>query len=877
MFSGELHTTPLGDNLHLVAVTADTTLNGTSLKPDTTYSYDLEFDDFAGFPAIGTVTLATPKVFGPDGDVSRICYGKYWRPTFALPPALLKDLHILHGSCRKPHGGEGEIDALPHADIIIERYHDQPTHRPHQFYHTGDQIYADDVASVLLYMIDDASKQLFGWVEALNGLKPALSFAKESATEPLPEQPGYPTDLNNKYSIRPGQRLKVVQQLAGFSSDVAGSSHLIRFAEYSCMYLFAWSDVLWPTDSLPLPGLELDIYPSFGQVLPLAKTKVLQQVVLPGLGTAQNEMVTADKNTFDGQLDAIHKFRTTLPVVRRILANVPSYMMCDDHEVTDDWFIGHKWCQRVYGGIIGLETPDPNANPIEHNLFGRRVVQNGIAAFAVFQAWGNKPYDFRPPVGFTPFEGKPESALLGWLAKLAAERGQDQATWLGIQSKVLPSTRYSTLKQQGNAGGRETLILDVEGVLDYSFAITFNNFLLLAINSRTERGLVRLPIPRLGPALLHPEALRRQVRDKVAHLPSQVQITLVICPAPVFGHGIVEGLGQKAVAAFDNILVTPLPYPREEKARLNKGAGFINKILSPRTGLPLLTENDYVLPADTDSNEGGDREGWSFHPECMESLLKELSVCKKIVLFSGDVHYGFSPVVDYHRQPNADGYPEKAAFMQLVCSSMKNATGFQTNAMAAGFASGLMLFDPRGYTYGGWTKPGFHTYEHILTGTSMTDMLQKRVTPDNSNFFFTQLYTLGDLIDAVVDPPEWSYTIHFQSDGRDPVARLTYPGGDASGEFETSIPIENDPDNPQPFEPTIPAAPKSGKMMVNARYLTHYDWQRGSVGHNQIGQVFLDLDQDKRVYHYLWYKLPEQAEEVKAGPITQHILPIPPV
>jgi hypothetical protein len=82
-------------------------------------------------------------------------------------------------------------------------------------------------------------------------------------------------------------------------------------------------------------------------------------------------------------------------------------------------------------------------------------------------------------------------------------------------------------------------------------------FALLAINSRTERGLVENPKPRLGPALLHPDALNRQVKNQVQNLPSSVEITLVICPAPVFGHGIVEGFLQtKILLDFDNRMAT---------------------------------------------------------------------------------------------------------------------------------------------------------------------------------------------------------------------------------------------------------------------------------------------------------------------------------
>lgn len=867
MFAGNLQTTKLGDHIHLVAATAKriaaTALEpaiGMQLQPDITYSYDIEFDGFDGFPSFSLPNLATPGVFSIQGDLATLCYAPYWRPTFALPPADLKDLHILHGSCRKPHGGEGEIDALPHADTIIESTCKDTrftsikgaTTRPHQFYHTGDQIYADDVAGVLLYMLDDASKKLFGWVESLAPLKSELSFAKEDVMLGLPQDPGFANNPAIKYSIRAGQRLKTVQKLAGFSSDVAGDSHLIRFAEYACMYLFVWSDVLWPAYS---PTLGADIYPTFGEVMPGVPLKVTEHTVRiastpvgPVYGEgAPVERENPIKTKFNTEVESINKFHSTLPQVRRVLANVPSYMMCDDHEVTDDWFIGFKWCKRVYGHSLDGSLEDDGSLGRD-NLFGRRIIQNGLMSFALFQGWGNKPADFAVPSGSSPFLGKPESALLGWVAKLATERGQDQATWLAAQQTVLPATRYSTDKEQGNVAGRRTLELVAEGKLDYSFAITFNNFKLVAINSRTERGLVQTPAPQLGPALLHSRAMQRQVQQNMRNLPSTVQVVLVICPAPVFGHAIVEGMGQKAQAKVDNILSTPVP---------SNYKGIEHRLLGTNPGAAPFVDGEYKA-VETDWNEW-DREGWSFNEECMESLLKELSVGKKVVLFSGDVHYGFSPYVSYHRPPSTAtvGYPEKAAFIQLVCSSMKNSTVSKTNAGAAVFSSDLLeVLYPSGNTYAGWSGRGYHYYRHLLVGTSLAELLQKPYTPFEGDFFFTSIGA-DDSLTMLVDAADWSYTVKFALDERDTELRMAYPGADPNTAY-------------------TPPTGRLAKARYALEYSVKYNTQRLAVGHTQIGQVRLDLAQNK-VYHNFWYTLPGQSSVFGPGPITQHIIPIPPI
>ena len=71
---------------------------------------------------------------------------------------------------------------------------------------------------------------------------------------------------------------------------------------------------------------------------------------------------------------------TVLPAVRRVLANVPSLMIFDDHEITDDWNIDHAWVNSVYGKPAG-----------------RRAVTNGLLAYALCQHWGNKPAAFATP------------------------------------------------------------------------------------------------------------------------------------------------------------------------------------------------------------------------------------------------------------------------------------------------------------------------------------------------------------------------------------------------------------------------------------------------------------------------------------------------
>ena len=74
---------------------------------------------------------------------------------------------------------------------------------------------------------------------------------------------------------------------------------------------------------------------------------------------------------------SVYRWTQTLAKVRRLLANVPTYMSPDDHEVTDDWNFRQEWRDRVYT-----------------TLLGRVVIRNGIVAYALFQGWGSDPQRF---------------------------------------------------------------------------------------------------------------------------------------------------------------------------------------------------------------------------------------------------------------------------------------------------------------------------------------------------------------------------------------------------------------------------------------------------------------------------------------------------
>lgn len=176
MTSGLVNPSALGTSLFVYFLTA----TGATLSQGLIYKYNIKF-------GTGNVDLNSPGILNAlnssTGGLSMLLYSSGpSHPSFSLPPSNMNNLRILHGSCRKPHG-EGE-DALEIVDHMITSTVNDPLQRPHQFFMTGDQIYADDVADALLYMIIDASSTLMNWTESLPDILPT-------------------TDLNPVYPLKP--------------------------------------------------------------------------------------------------------------------------------------------------------------------------------------------------------------------------------------------------------------------------------------------------------------------------------------------------------------------------------------------------------------------------------------------------------------------------------------------------------------------------------------------------------------------------------------------------------------------------------------------------------------------------------------------------
>ncbi|HEX9963352.1 MAG TPA: hypothetical protein VGB04_00010 [Allosphingosinicella sp.] len=249
-------------------------------------------------------------------------------PCLILQDTKRRDLRAFTMSCRKLHGGG--FDA---AEAALNRFAISAldiSHRANALFLTGDQIYADDVAEVLAPRIQALGHELQGRVETLPGL-----------TRPLAA-----------YGL--GDRQDLVSNFAGFTSSDA-ANHLLTFGEFAATYLLAWngSDSIWGN----APASFAETYRAFGPS------------VRPRVGDWA--MRHAE------QAASVARGRRGSRAMRRLLANVPTYMIFDDHEVTDDWNLNADWTRAV------RRLP-----------LGERVVANALAAFWAFQGWGNNRDDY---------------------------------------------------------------------------------------------------------------------------------------------------------------------------------------------------------------------------------------------------------------------------------------------------------------------------------------------------------------------------------------------------------------------------------------------------------------------------------------------------
>jgi hypothetical protein len=770
---GTAPTVSVGQNLHIVAVTVPV-----KLVPGVVYTYDMFFDRHDGSVVQTSLAKAVvPTTFmsgaSPTPVTNPVSYPPYDLPSFSLPPATQNDLRVIHGSCRMPHGNGP--DALSILDDLIRATVQNAVERPHQLLLTGDQIYADDVAAVLLAQIMDASNTLLGIDPTKSGWQGEETLPSFGGSGAAPHKPSdYPPLCREDLLGSAG---------AGFTSaDLR--SHLMSLGEYLCMYLFTWSDVLWPTTSLSAVSdlvaaakVSMDI----GNWDPRDDEKRLRLA---------NDGVAAVSDRAD-----VIVFEQTLPKVRRALANIATYMICDDHDVTDDWNMTIRFCNAVYAKANGL---------------GRRIVQNALVAYALCQLWGNTPEQFQSDASNKPAAGR---QLLSALEKTTSA-GYDSASanlqWIvGVHTAETMKARTpeSVFHDQSTwltIGGQQ-----ISGdSLVYNFVYTGPAHQIVFTDTRSWRSYAYGDNATAD--LLPPDQISAQIP-------------------------LVPDLGDRVL-----FLVLSTNAPPVQPIRGVTRHDTLTTWMSSRF---------------TNDSHPDLYESWELPSLSLDRLLKRVTDKLKpdssnahygqCLILSGDVHHSFATRLVYratNRYGDTQPQTTSAVFAQLVASSFKkqndDTIGFQREGYfyVPNFLGNALIHKDMSEGYVGWNvAPGAAPYKvgsrEVSTPAAKSGAIHSVNIRDITNDAPTiQIYPMDKAVLAInlTRKPDYRYRFDYL----EPSAQ--------SMDFRVAVPI-----GPAPGPGATPdhrAAALQAFNAATANYRAHNQnaGPQKIIGRNNIGEITLD-------------------------------------
>ena len=457
-FEGQRHTRRLGDQLHIVVVTAP----GMYL-PGQIFSYDIELNNGTETKTLDDLELLKDGPVGGNIPHKALGYEPAMLPSFATCPPELTDLRIVHGSCRLPDNHR--VDAMVWIDDLIADGRTSATGRPHQLMLSGDQIYADEPGPVFLTIASNAGQSVLGT---------RRDSDEAVAKETLPfNGRNFPLDSQH---FRAGWRRDFVVNNTRFTS-IEAKSHVMGLGEFAGYYLLVWANTLWP-----------DTYPGEGAFLPSVPPPPMGYPV--GL-EAPKKIDEELKENYDKWIAYVKAFRDGLPLVRRALANVSTYMILDDHDVTDDWNLTALWKDRVYSTDLG-----------------RTIVRNALVSYAMFQAWGNDP---------AAFESGANKDLLDAIERLNPKDADN-----------FPDAQVAADLNQRL--GLTTMAESVEPTLKWHYHVDGPRHRLVVLDNRTRRGYVGRVTP---PQNIIPSRIADQIPE--GPLPAGLEVLVLVAPLVVFG------------------------------------------------------------------------------------------------------------------------------------------------------------------------------------------------------------------------------------------------------------------------------------------------------------------------------------------------------
>ena len=587
-------------------------------------------------------------------------------------------------------------------------------------------------------------------------------------------KPGAPTTSLSDFMLPadhpwfPSGRRLLQSMVDAQMTSTDGTSHLFAFGEFAAMYLSVWSNAVWTPHRDPLDAEILDL-PSAKEVLELPKwpdtistyvgtpfnleesrdalepeipgEDILEEVKernkeirkrnkakedsspfrdesYVGYKRKDNGKYTDDKGNpltaeehtakrLESLKVSVRKERRRLTLfhdglakVRRVLANIPTYMMFDDHDFTDDWNLNPLWYDRVYTTDLGVTS-----------------ARNALAAYTVFQDWGNQPIRYEKEDDY--------KELLSRIAQLfpTGEPGPVAAAAKRLDEMF---------------GFKEVVVSDPltgrfparNPIIKWHYSVPGPKHLAVAIDNRTRRSFVS----RIGPpgnvegSLDPSEATAQTEMIPAGPFTDGKELLLVIAPLQVIGPPLLDELvAPAAFRVFDMIAYG---------SKLDPKRKFGSRGMSG-------TNPDAI-------------EAWAFDPLTMEILLQRLKPYGSVVLLSGDVHYSASTVMSYFTK----GEVNPARFVQFTSSGFKNVMPSYITVIDRSLAlAHLIVRQPLGAERMGWFRKPSNPIV-LEAGTDEAEIPREYRSKLKQEP--TLLPTLGWPDDTTINPaqlPDWSWRV----------------------------------------------------------------------------------------------------------------------
>ncbi len=755
----ERETVQIGKNLHLVVVNLQLKEENL-LQWGGLYSYNLRFR-FGDNTVKDLKDLELLKKIDKNG-YSTLSYAEDQLPSFVLPAAEIENLKILHGSCR--NNDNTYEDALSYADDLIQANLSDPEARPQQLFLSGDQIYADSVVGALLRQLTLRGAELLDGAETTPTDWPSIEAPARRWPADQKHFPAFIRHrlIDSEARMTSGDVANHLISFGEFASMYLSVWSNVLWPE---MEDDKWKELQNFEDEIKAitgtpdnygaifrrnltderTGVTIEVKKEDGETEEIEVKKIFEDSIMKNsldflltldksilkkvLAGEKEETEKAKEAEEDPELEPLYKnhasekhlyklfiqylkdwlgaqyvsdeeertdrnekralklkvFHQTLPKVRRALANISTFMIFDDHEVTDDWNLNPSWRDRVHTSRLG-----------------KSIVRNALAAYALFQDWGNRPDRYNRKGRLFELDGE----AVGDLVKELNTENLSQTLKQAFAAKDVDLNEDKTvvkirvkeewllkneengdeflirkyklgdkdvLKVIGNSHalllslipqlftGDEQKAFETEETLDFLFGLDFPHRLIEKSNGRFQLPDNRSPLIKWHYSY---QGAKHQVLV-IDNRTRRTYVALAGAPGNMSFNAMSDLIPLNPQPKEDEVLFVVAPLPILGPSALDE---LVAPIAYKVFDLASYAKGKENLKARMIGTHPDAIEAWVFDPITQEELLKRLAPFQRIIFLSGDVHYGSSQKLHYWRK----GVSKPSCFAQLTSSGLRN-------------------------------------------------------------------------------------------------------------------------------------------------------------------------------------------------------------